>query len=400
MPDIETFWLSLKLTWSRRLMSPSCLWQKILHVNLLFCNHDMVDIWFGGPTLLRKVAGKMSNDFWKEIINTFATITEDLHFSHPYFFYNFNVFDNPLFSKNNMELESSDFQSLWSKKICQVGDFFDRNQPPRLLSLEQLNIKYDIRLNFLNFHRLTNLIKKAANDLNNKIFDPKISDLQAPFLPLIHKLSSIGTKGGRIFYEALKARDWAKSGTKDYETKWQMKLNTTFSVDFWNKIWQINKFSLVSNKMKWINLQILKYILPTNYTVNKYKPSQDPRCSFCTAHTEQLPDLIWGCLVVRDFWKMVGNILTLYFPTFKLGRKEAIFGDINSRGDSVINTVILLSKQFIWRQKFGSKNIDELQFIIYMRSELRFLIKTREFKGDGLPLPEEWVNILQHFNID
>ena len=67
MPDIETFWLSLKLTWSRRLMSPSCLWQKILHVNLLFCNHDMVDIWFGGPTLLRKVAGKMPNDFWKEI---------------------------------------------------------------------------------------------------------------------------------------------------------------------------------------------------------------------------------------------------------------------------------------------------------------------------------------------
>ena len=62
--------------------------------------------------------------------------------------------------------------------------------------------------------------------------------------------------------------------------------------------------------MKWINLQILKFILPTNYTVNKYKPSQDPRCSFCTAHSERLPYLVWSCLVVRDFWKMVGNIGT------------------------------------------------------------------------------------------
>ena len=97
---------------------------------------------------------------------------------------------------------------------------------------------------------------------------------------------------------------------------------------------------------------------------------------------------------------MVGNILTLYFPNFKLERKEAIFGDINSRGDSVINTVILLAKQFLWRQKFGSKNIDELQFIIYMRNELKFLMKTLEFKGDGSLLHVEWINILQHFNVD
>ena len=138
---------------------------------------------------------------------------------------------------------------------------------------------------------------------------------------------------------------------------------TTFSINFWDKIWQVNKDSLVSNKMKWSNLQILKFILPTNYSVNKYKPLQDPRCSFCIAHSERLPDLIWGCLVVRDFWEMVGNILTSYFPNFILGRKEAIFGEIKSRGDSVINTVILLAKQFPWRQKFGSKNIDELQFI-------------------------------------
>ena len=163
MPDIETFWSSLKLTWSRRLMLPDCLWQKILKANLLYVNHDMMDIWFGGPMLLNLVAEKITNQFWKEIIKTFASLLEDIHFSHPYFFYNFNVFDNKFFSRNEIELKSSDFMSLWTKKICQVGDFFDCSQtPPILLSLEQINMKYNLRLNFLNYHRLTNLIKKSS----------------------------------------------------------------------------------------------------------------------------------------------------------------------------------------------------------------------------------------------
>ena len=72
LPDLETFWASLKLTWARRLMYPNCLWQKILSLNLMYVNHNMGDIWFGGPTRLHAVAEKLSNLFWKEIIHTFA----------------------------------------------------------------------------------------------------------------------------------------------------------------------------------------------------------------------------------------------------------------------------------------------------------------------------------------
>ena len=104
--------------------------------------------------------------------------------------------------------------------------------------------------------------------------------------------------------------------------------------------------------------------------------------------------------MVRDFWEMVGNILTTYYPSFKLNKKEAIFGDISSKGDSVKNTMILLAKQFLWRQKFRSKNINELQFIIFMKAELGFLVKTMEFKGKGQEFRQEWDKILQHFDVD
>ena len=85
MPDIEAFWASFKMTWARRLTAPNCLWQKILQLNLLYVDHDIEELWYGGPTLLRKISNKLSNPFWKEVIKTFAIITEDLHFSYPYF---------------------------------------------------------------------------------------------------------------------------------------------------------------------------------------------------------------------------------------------------------------------------------------------------------------------------
>ena len=92
---------------------------------------------------------------------------------------------------------------------------------------------------------------------------------------------------------------------------------------------------------------------------------------------------------------MVENTISMYYPNFRLGRKEAIFGDIYTEGDSLINTMLLLGKQFIWRQKFGSKTLDEISFILYMKYELNFL----DFKGEKDKFCKEWENILSHFEV-
>ena len=73
----------------------------------------------------------------------------------------------------------------------------------------------------------------------------------------------------------------------------QNEAEQTFAHDFWYKAWKIcNKF-LVQNEMKWVKIQINRHILPTNYTVNKYKPDVDPGCSLCTNnHAEKLTILL------------------------------------------------------------------------------------------------------------
>ena len=135
MPDIGQFWDSLKLSWSRRLMTSEGAWQKILQLNLLENNNDMTDIWYGGPALVDKIGKEISNKFWNETLQIFAKIMNEVPFSYPYFFYNLNVFDNELFAVNNIQLDKSDFPALWTRKIVQVGDFLNMQlNPPTLLS--------------------------------------------------------------------------------------------------------------------------------------------------------------------------------------------------------------------------------------------------------------------------
>ena len=127
---------------------------------------------------------------------------------------------------------------------------------------------------------------------------------------------------------------------------------------------------LVGNKIIWTQIQINKHLLPTNYTVNKYDNSVNPLCSFCQMHPEELHFLMWGCGVVRQFWTMVENMLRNFYPQFVLGRKEAIFGHPGSEGDSIFNTLLILSRYFIWKMKFTKRILDEVDYLNYIKQQL------------------------------
>ena len=132
MPNIEQFWDSLKLSWSRRLMSSEGIWQKILQLNLLYNNYEMADIWYGGPTLVQKISEKMTNLFWRETIKIFSSVMKEISFAHHHFFFHLNIFDNDLFRLNGIQLNRNDFPTLWRLKIAQVGDFFNpMTDPPQ-----------------------------------------------------------------------------------------------------------------------------------------------------------------------------------------------------------------------------------------------------------------------------
>ena len=241
----------------------------------------------------------------------------------------------------------------------------------------------------------------GAKSLNYKIYSENLSDLQLPRLPLLYKLSCLQVKGCSTFYRTLRAQELDRNSMANCEKKWHSELGIDFSPHFWDKIWKICKKSLIENKMKWVTLQINRHILPTNYTVSQYDKSVDPGCSLCSkSHIEKLSKLLWDCQAVQDFWQIITNILKFHFPNFNLGVKEAIFGDITSEGSSVRNTILFLARQFIWRQKFTSKSLDEVQFINFLRQELKNLFNAHFFRGKMHEFMSDWHAIFDHFEVE
>ena len=104
--------------------------------------------------------------------------------------------------------------------------------------------------------------------------------------------------------------------------------------------------------------------------------------------------------MVQVFWEMVKNILKLHFLSFKITRKEAIFGDQNTRADSVQNTVLLLSREFIWVQKFTTKKLDNTTFIYFMKNQLKQLVHIALLKNKLADFLKCWDPVLSIFYVN
>ena len=401
MVQVDHFWDSLKLSWCRRLMTSNDVWTKILQLNLIYHNFELKDVWFGGPSLLARIRGKLTNIFWSETINAMVNSMDNLHHAYPEYFFHLNVFDNDLFAKEGGQLKRYEFPLLWSRGLCQVGDFFDVTiKPPKFLSRDVLNNKYSLRLNFLSYHRLKSSIEAARISLNiTNYFE--LSDVALPRLPPIFKLASLREKGCSEFYKTLRVKKFISTSTEAIANKWSDTPGLAPLSGIWKRIWRILKNRFISNRLRWVQIQINHFILPTNYTVNKYKPTQTPWCSFCTSngHLENLQSLLWDCPVVKHFWTLVAKFLVNFSPDFVMDKSKAVFGDTDSTPDSVVNTVLIWGRSFIWKEKFTQKKLSEACFLSHVNSEigqLKEIVKSSKIPAE---LISAWVPVLRYFNI-
>ena len=401
MPDIKTFWDSLKYSWARRLTSNTA-WNKILQANLLKSGYDTKDLLYGGPNDIMKCANSQTNKFWKEVLLIFSKICSAIVSYQPHYFYHQNLFDNEDLKYGLNVLKKFDFPMLWSKNVLQIGDLYDcKYQPPRMLSRTDLNSKFSINLDFLRYHNLKSSVNAAAERYGQQIYNPKSSDLCLPRLPLILKISFEQKKGCQFYYKTLRSVITTTRGTIKGEGKWAEKLAFADSTLFWNNVYKITKKLLLPNKLIWTQIQINKCLLPTNYSVNHYDKNVSPQCSFCGLHPEKLHLLIGmgGCEVVDEFWVMVDNTIKNFYPRFVLTKRVSFFGDIMADGSAPINNLLALARYFVYQQKFTSGKLDEVSFINYVRDHLLTIVQVKQRKGD-VDFLLEWQIILNHFLID
>lgn len=376
VPNIADFWKSLKFSWVRRLFTSSNIWKDILGDALKSMNANIDDIIYGGPDHLNGIAKKLTNPFWKETIKAVLDIQKELQWNKPEQFLEFNIFGNFQFRIGDSVITKNDFGMLWQRGLFQAGNFIHRTENGlHIFSKEEIERVYGLELNFLSYHRLSGALRNGINSVVGAQFDKII--MGQPWQPLIRSLAFKGLKGCSNFYNILRHREALQYGTGSAERKWAEVLGQHFTLESWDRVWKIHTESDVPNKTKWLQLQILRNILKTNYIVSKFQANISAACSFCNNAPENIVHLFWDCAKVKEFWSEATLFLNGALGPNQLTKRKVLFGDTTHSGKNIINLFILLGKDFIWKNKFTTRNLSMAHFKRFSKNAVLDVIRKR-----------------------
>ena len=163
------------------------------------------------------------------------------------------------------------------------------------------------------------------------------------------------------------------------ESKWHNELGCTFGIDFWNKTYNLTSNIKYENKIKYLQYQINRNSLFTNYKVNKFKRHISPFCSFCiqaqnpVTPCELVSHIFYDCDYVLNLWQEIINWLKTLNINIPLDRKALLFGLSDQASTSVQNYLILYTKYFIWVTKFQTKQLGFDSFRTFLKNKLEDL---------------------------
>ena len=189
-------------------------------------------------------------------------------------------------------------------------------------------------------------------------------------------------KGCSYYYKILTKKTTLSNNIYVRENKWHLELHSRFSINFWNNSRNLCASIDFDNQLKWLQFQIIRNSLQTNYIVSHFKPNVSPICKYCEnpAFVENVSHLFWFCPKVSDFlidiFAFVCSTGLVYTPT----REQFIFGYHNQSFFQPKNYITLVVKKYIWKTKFKSVNLTMVGFKSLLKSyicDLKFIFELK-----------------------
>ena len=150
--------------------------------------------------------------------------------------------------------------------------------------------------------------------------------------------------------------------------------------------------------MKYLQYQINRNSLYTNYRVSKFKPNVSPSCIFCLSNNvpnpppELISHIFFDCSYTNNLWREIRNWLRELDIEITLEKKTIIFGNQEEAFSSYFNYIVLCAKYFVWKSKFKSQELYLRGFQYFLRGKLEDLKNAYLLEGKD-HMFEQW-NIL------
>ena len=226
----------------------------------------------------------------------------------------------------------------------------------------------------------------AAARQKSEIKEDVATEPQLPTQPLLIGVANLTRTGCGSYSKLLRMQQVLKNHRSDREIRWHRELQCTSGIEFRNRVYSFTASIKYENKIKWLQYQINRNSLFTNYKVNKFRPDISPLCVFCS-QVENFPKfelvshLFYDCDFVLNFWQNLNIWLATLDINIPLDRVKLLFGVLTEPSNSVVNFTILCSKSFIWRSKFSTKELSLASFQKYFLHKLTDLKHVNKMIG-------------------
>ena len=161
--------------------------------------------------------------------------------------------------------------------------------------------RYGIVISHDKFIDIRYTINTAISKLN--VNQSKLNCANFPLKPILIDIALSIEKGCSRYYKILTKKQNLTNKIHLRENKWHLELNLLFSTNFWDKSRRFYASINFDNNLKWLQFQIVRNSLQTNYIVSHFIPNVSATCSYCRKLNsfENIFHLFLSCSIVSEF---------------------------------------------------------------------------------------------------
>ena len=316
---------ALKITWIKQLLLDKQLAQLVYSIispvlgdKIWMCNIHPEDV--------ERVIPKLRFPFWHDVLLAWAEYRQDLPIQMEH------AID---FIWYNSVIRISDSPFVWSSAYEQglfyVSQIFVKGVPISAQTAQQSFGLSQMQLN--------SLISATPGYLKDPYYDATqtVSE-ETVFLQM----------NSRAIYHCL-TND--RSVMIRSHSKWQEEL--AISIEYGDFLALFQRIYSITNIAKYRSFQyrLLARGITTNVHMNKWQVIENNLCSFCGLYPELYSHLFFNCEKVQRLWvELKEHVAPMCNLEMQFGLTNVIFNNVVNQPQHVVNFIILVAKQYIYRQ--------------------------------------------------
>lgn len=353
--DIKQKFYSLKTIWVKKILTanPETNWVKVAYSRLPIKN-DL--LWFVNisPKDIRRFYG---SSMWIDVWHAWAGFNFSCPETIP------EILDQPIFLNSFIKRNNSlvVHEGLLQLGVKYIRNLFDDNEKRFLTYQEFCGLTGGANhVDFVTYNGIIHAIpKKWKNKIRGEA-DPRDFDFRTPIVRLVEAAQPSST-----FYR------WKRNQLDTLDSVyrvWAVDLNMEPAEleQSWNRVCMAAIKTSICPKLRFFQYRLTHRKLTTNYLRSKYDASASPLCIFCNYHNETVSHMLWHCPKVQSFWKNLFKWLkyTCKIDLLKdIDAYQLLLNMYKGKHGQLINTILLITKQYIYRTKCQKGNLNLMSLI-------------------------------------